>query len=123
VVAAAVDQVLTIQQVAAVVIRQGLVQHLLAAVVGQVEHLMAQAAVLVAVLDTTQVEVLEQAGKGIAEVRQTVLHHTLLLVAAVQALVAGLLQVVVPAVMVALEALGQTELPMLVAVVEAHPSA
>jgi hypothetical protein len=123
VVVAAVDQVLTTQLVAVVVIHQHLVQPLLEVAVALVERLMALVAVLVEALGTAQAEVLEQVGKEIAEVRRTLLHHTLPLVAVAQVVMAVALQVPAPAVMVALEALGQTELPMLVAVVEAHPSA
>jgi hypothetical protein len=87
-------------------VRQDLVQHLLAAVAVTAALLMGLAAVLGAVLGGTEQEALGQVDRAIMEVQQVPDHPMRLLVVEVLEVLAALLQIIVPAVMVAPEALG-----------------
>jgi hypothetical protein len=87
-------------------VRQDLVQHLLAAVAVTAALLMGLAAVLGAVLGGTEQEALGQVDRAIMAVRQVPDHPMRLLVVVVLEVLAALLQIIVPAVMAAPEALG-----------------
>ena len=87
-------------------VRQDLVQHLRAGVAVTAALLMGLAAVLGAVLGGTEQEALGQVDRVIMAVRHVPDHPMRLLVAEVLEVLVALLQIIVPAVMAAPEALG-----------------
>jgi hypothetical protein len=87
-------------------VHQDLVQHLRAGAAVTAALLMGLAAVLGAVLGGMEQEALGQVEKAIMAVRQVPDHPMRLLVAEVLEVLVALLQIIVPAVMAAPEALG-----------------